>query len=129
MRTKRRRRAGENTRVFRSDVLACSRDQTEPRGRIRLCTKPEILNQAISELEISTTFESFVALGNAPPQAADKPHSSRKMAKIPTMNPLMIAWGALVLSISLNLSAIYLFRRRPDVCERVPTVDDSHFSK
>lgn len=51
------------------------------------------------------------------------------MAKIPTINPLMIAWGALLLSISLNLSAIYVFRRRPDVCERVPTVDDSRFSK
>ncbi|KIM81579.1 hypothetical protein PILCRDRAFT_8628 [Piloderma croceum F 1598] len=44
------------------------------------------------------------------------------------MNPLMIAWGALLLSISLNLSAIYVFRRRPDVCDRVSTVDDSHFS-
>jgi hypothetical protein len=96
---------------------------------IRLYTEPERMNQASSELEISTAFETLVALSNGPPQTADKPHSARKMVKIPTMNPLMIAWGALLLSISLNFSAVYMFRRRPDVCERVPIVDDSHFSK
>ncbi|GBE82097.1 hypothetical protein SCP_0404760 [Sparassis crispa] len=49
------------------------------------------------------------------------------MAKFPTLSPLVIAYFALVLSISLNLSAIYIFRHRPDPCERV-LVDDSRFS-
>jgi hypothetical protein len=83
------------------------------------------MNQTGGELEMNTAFETLVALSNGSPQAAYKLHSARKMVKMPTMNPLMIAWGAL-LSITLNLSAVYMFRHRPDVCK---IVDDSHFSK
>ena len=119
----------ETEAKLRADVIVCGRDEAEPCGRDMATRKPERMNQGSSELEISTAFETLVALSNGPPQAADRPHSARKMVKIPTMNPLMIAWGALLLSIGLNLSAVYMFRRRPDVCERVPIVDDSHFSK
>jgi hypothetical protein len=45
------------------------------------------------------------------------------------LNPLVIAWVALLLSMSFNMSAIYVFRNRPDACERALAVDDSHFSK
>jgi hypothetical protein len=44
-------------------------------------------------------------------------------------NPLAIASFALLLSIGFNLSAVYVFRHRLDICERGQVVDDSHFSK
>jgi hypothetical protein len=119
----------ETEAKLRADVIVCGRDEAEPCGRDTATHKPERINQAGGELEISTVFETLFALSNGPPQAADRPHSARQMVKISTMNLLIIAWGALLLNIALNLSAVYMFRRRPDVCERVPIADDSHFSK
>ncbi|KAJ7258686.1 hypothetical protein C8J57DRAFT_1515980 [Mycena rebaudengoi] len=49
------------------------------------------------------------------------------MVRFPTPSTLYIAWTGLLASISLNLSAIYVFRGRPDSCARTST-DDSRFS-
>lgn len=51
------------------------------------------------------------------------------MVKLPTPSALEIAWIGLLLSISLNLSAIYVFRRQTDACVRSKTVDDTGFSR
>ncbi|KAJ7707397.1 hypothetical protein B0H17DRAFT_1125209 [Mycena rosella] len=50
------------------------------------------------------------------------------MVKLPSPSALEVAWAGLLLSISLNISAIYVFRRQPAPCARPGPVDDSRFS-
>ncbi|KAJ7122689.1 hypothetical protein C8R43DRAFT_1032262 [Mycena crocata] len=54
------------------------------------------------------------------------------MVRVPTPSALEIAWTGLLISICLNLSAIYVFRGRPKGCSRgtldEQTLDDSRFS-
>ncbi|KAJ6566059.1 hypothetical protein B0H19DRAFT_1232449 [Mycena capillaripes] len=49
------------------------------------------------------------------------------MVRFPTPSTLEIAWAGLMVSISLNLSAVYVFGGRTDSCARTST-DDSRFS-
>ncbi|KAJ7611061.1 hypothetical protein DFH06DRAFT_1147879 [Mycena polygramma] len=50
------------------------------------------------------------------------------MVRLPTPSTLEIAWVGLLVSIGLNLSAIYVFRHRPNTCTGNLSVDDSRFS-
>ncbi|KAJ7143528.1 hypothetical protein C8R43DRAFT_953969 [Mycena crocata] len=50
------------------------------------------------------------------------------MVKLSMPSALEIAWAGLLVSISLNLSAIYVFRHQTDTCARTGTMDDSHFN-
>ncbi|KAJ7923128.1 hypothetical protein B0H13DRAFT_1865233 [Mycena leptocephala] len=50
------------------------------------------------------------------------------MVRLPTPNTAEIAWVGLLVSIGLNLSAIYVFRGQPGTWARTQKVDDSRFS-
>ncbi|KAJ7780712.1 hypothetical protein DFH07DRAFT_793165 [Mycena maculata] len=51
------------------------------------------------------------------------------MVKLPIPSALEIAWAGLLVSIGLNLSAVYVFRRQQGTaCARTESVDDSNFS-
>ncbi|KAJ7081762.1 hypothetical protein B0H15DRAFT_952783 [Mycena belliarum] len=50
------------------------------------------------------------------------------MVRLPTPSALEIAWVGLLLSLSLNISAIYVFRNQPASCARPERFDDSGFT-
>ncbi len=53
------------------------------------------------------------------------------MVQLLPRNALLVAYTGLLLSIALNLSAVYVFRYRRETCESVLEMkegDDSHFS-
>ncbi|KAJ7274205.1 hypothetical protein C8J57DRAFT_1314915 [Mycena rebaudengoi] len=51
------------------------------------------------------------------------------MVKLLSLSALEITWAGLLLSISLNLAAIYVFRHQQDSCMRATAFDDSRFSR
>ncbi|KAJ7741292.1 hypothetical protein B0H16DRAFT_1565254 [Mycena metata] len=50
------------------------------------------------------------------------------MVKVSCPNALEIAWTGLLISISLNISAIYVFRRLPNTAATAGTINDSTFT-
>ncbi|KAF9020771.1 hypothetical protein BDZ89DRAFT_1164078 [Hymenopellis radicata] len=53
------------------------------------------------------------------------------MVQLLPRNPLLVAYTGLLLSIALNLSAVYVFRYRRETCQSILELkegDDSHFS-
>jgi len=81
-------------------------------------------------LEESGEFDSATLLNNRQPEVAGKPNYRGKTTNMLSLNlnPLVIAWLALLLSIAFNISAIYVLRLRPGAFESVLADDDSHFS-